>query len=226
MNKENKKNKKTLIALVVIAIAVTIAIIITTVLISLNSGSKNSDIIDNPSNPVEPDKPDDSKPDVPDKPDDNKPDVPGDDTPTLVEVKYGAPLLSYSIGQEFNIDEVVWSDTLKWYATHNGTDFKANKGDIVTAVYGGTVESVKYTTQNGYVITIKQTDGNTAQYMSLSSDILVEEGASVSKGTQIGYVSDSMSNEQNDGAHLHLEITDADGQWIDPMSMLPAATDK
>lgn len=226
MNKE-KKSKKTLIALIAIAIAVTVAIIITTVTISLNSGN-NDDIIDNPPvGPAEPENPGNNDPAEPDNPGGNVPDVPGgEDEPTLGDIKYGAPLLSYSLGQEFVIDGMVWSDTLKWYSTHNGTDFRTDKGAIVTAIYGGTVESINYTTQNGYVITVKQTDGNTAKYMSLSADALVEEGDSVSKGTQIGYVSDSMSNEQNDGAHLHLEITDANGEFIDPMSLLPAAADK
>ncbi len=231
MNKENKKNKKSLIALIVIAVAVVLAVIITTIALSVGKSGNQPPAID-PNNPTVPDDPSDpNEPNDPAKPDDPAvPDDPTDpsepDDPTSGQVKYGSPLLSYTVGQEFNIEEMVWSDTLKWYSTHNGTDFKAEKGAVVSAIYGGKVEKVAYTTQNGYTITIKQTDGNTAEYMSLSSETLVEEGDSVSVGTQIGYVSDSMSNEQNDGAHLHLELTDSEGNWVDPMSYLPAPTDK
>ena len=77
-----------------------------------------------------------------------------------------------------------------------------------------------------YVVTIEQSDGLTAIYKSLSADTLVEEGDAVTTGTPIGYVSDSMTSEQNDGAHLHLEMKDADGGYVDPMTKLPDGTEK
>lgn len=225
MNKENKKSKKTLIALIAIALAVVIAVVITTIAVSVGN---NNDVIDDssgPSTPADPSDPaDPSKPSDPADPP-NLPSDPDDET-TSGAISYGSPLISYTLGQEFNVSEMVWSNTLKWYSTHNGTDFKTDKGAVVSAIYGGTVDSIAYTTQYGYVITVNQTDGYTAQYMSLSNDIFVEEGDSVSKGTQLGYVSDSMSNEQNDGAHLHLEITDANGDFVDPMSLISPSEEK
>lgn len=228
MNKETRKNKKLYIALLICSVVAIIAIITTSLIIGLSSPS--SEPVDNPGNNVqEPDdgnntqKPD--EPDVPDVPDvPDNPDVP--DEPTGGEVKYGMPLSSYTAGQEYNVTDLVWSSTLHWFATHNGTDFTADAGAIVTSICDGTVQSVKYSTQDGYVVTIANADGNTAIYKSLSSNVLVEEGAAVSLGTQIGYVSDSMSSEQNEGAHLHLEMLDKNGDYLDPMSLLPASSDK
>ena len=225
MNKQTAKNKKLYIALLICSVVAIIAIVATSIIIGLNAG-KDTPVVDNPGGdvqqPEDPNKPDDVDPN-PDDP--NTPDVP--DEPTGGEVVYGNPISSYTAGQEFNITELVWSNTLHWYATHNGTDFMADAGSIVTSVCDGTVKSVKYTTQDGYVITIENSDGNTAIYKSLSADTLVEEGAAVVKGAQIGYVSDSMSGEQNDGPHLHLEILDKNGEYLDPMTLLPGSgTDK
>ena len=229
MNKENNKktNKKLYIALLICTVVAIIAIVATSVAIGLTSGG--GEPVDDPgtiTTPDDPQTPDDpSTPQTPDDPSDtNEPDEP--DEPTVTTPEYGMPLASYTLGQECKLTELVWSNTLHWYSTHNGTDFMADAGTQVNAVYDGTVTSVKYTTQEGYVVTIEQSDGLTAIYKSLSADTLVEEGDAVTTGTPIGYVSDSMTCEQNDGAHLHLEMKDADGGYVDPMTKLPDGTEK
>lgn len=229
MNKETgKRNKKLYIALLICSVVAIIAIVATSIAIGLNSGKIDAPV-DNPGgdvlNPGDDNQqgPDDTHNpgDITPNPDDGK------DDPAGTEVKYGLPLATYTEGQSFNVTELVWSNTLHWFATHNGTDFTADAGTIVTSICDGTVKSVKYTTQDGYVVTIENVDGNTAIYKSLSADTLVEEGAAVVKGAQIGYVSDSMSSEQNEGAHLHLEMLDKNGEYLDPMSLIPAqSTDK
>lgn len=224
MNKEIKKNKKLYIALLVFSIAAIIAIVTTSIVIGLNSGAHTP--VDNPIGPVQ--EPDDKVDDVVTPPDETTdPTDPDEDKPVVNPVKYGMPLSSYTAGQEYNVSDMVWSNTLQWFETHNGTDFIADAGSIVTSICDGTVKSVSYSTQNGYVIAIENSDGNTAFYMSLSDNTLVAEGASVARGSQIGFVSDSMQKEQNEGAHLHLEILDKNGEYVDPMSLLPASsTDK
>lgn len=229
MNNENRKNKKLFIALIACAAAAAIAIIAVSVVLGVTA-SREALPVDDPGGIVQ----DDQTPDDQDQPDDQQPEEPDDqqpdlnepDDPTSGELVYGAPLDAYELGQACVMDELVWSNTLHWYSTHNGTDFMADAGTQVNAVYDGTVTSVKYTTQEGYVVTIEQSDGLTAIYKSLSADTLVEEGDAVTTGTPIGYVSDSMTSEQNDGAHLHLEMKDADGGYVDPMTKLPDGTEK
>lgn len=224
MNNENKKaNKKLYIALLICTVVAVIAIIATSIILGVTSSSGPEDpITPGITDPTDPDK---NKPNEPD--DTNKPDEPNEpDEPTTTKPEYGMPIASYELGQECVLTELVWSNTLHWFSTHNGTDFTAEAGAQVKAVYDGKVTSVKYTTQDGYVITIEQSDGLIAKYKSLSADTLVEEGTTVTTGTPIGYVSDSMTSEQNDGAHLHLELTDANGDYIDPMTKLPAGSEK
>lgn len=229
MNNENRKNKKLFIALIACAAAAAIAIIAVSVVLGVTA-SREALPVDDPGGIVQDDQtPDDQdQPDdqPPEEPDDQQPDLNEPDDPTSGELVYGAPLDAYELGQACVTDELVWSNTLHWYSTHNGTDFMADAGTQVNAVYDGTVTSVKYTTQEGYVVTIEQSDGLTAIYKSLSADTLVEEGDAVTTGTPIGYVSDSMTSEQNDGAHLHLEMKDADGGYVDPMTKLPDGTEK
>lgn len=223
MNNENKKtNKKLYIALLICTVVAVIAIIATSIILGVTSTSSPNE----PSGPSinDPVNPDDN-PNNPNEP--NEPSDPNEPSePTTTTPEYGMPLASYELGQECVLTELVWSNTLHWFSTHNGTDFAAEANAQVKAVYDGKVTSVKYTTQDGYVITIEQSDGIVAQYKSLSADTLVEEGDTVTTGTPIGYVSDSMTSEQNDGAHLHLEFKDANGDYVDPMTKLPAGSEK
>ncbi|MBE5730798.1 MAG: M23 family metallopeptidase [Clostridiales bacterium] len=152
------------------------------------------------------------------------------DGPSIIEPsndqaqQYVMPLSEYTLGQDFS-DKLVYNQTLKQWRTHNGVDFIAAKGAEVMAIFGGTVESVESTTLEGTVITIKHKDGVTAIYKSLSTDVKVEAGQSVSAGDVIGTVDETMVTEKNEGAHLHLE-TKKDGQYISPLSLLPEGSDK
>lgn len=233
-----KPSKKFYIILLSGTVVAILAVVAVSLMIGLgvwkspdNSGETPVDNpIDNPG-----DNPSDTPTDDPggsptDDPGDSHTDDPGgtpadnpSDTP-VDTTTYKLPLSSYTIGKECSLSTVVWSSTLRWYETHNGTDFMAEKNTPVMAVYDGTVTQKGYTTQDGYVVSILQADGITATYKSLSSDIVVEVNDTVTAGMTIGYVSDSMASEQNDGAHLHLEMKDAENNFIDPMTKLPANT--
>lgn len=224
-NKERKPiNKKLYIAL----ISCITAAIVVIVAVSLAVGLRGADEPVGPGNtvvdiPDDTDKPDDT--DDTDDPDDTD-DTDAPDEPTVTVPEYSLPLSDCVLGAACSLEELVWSDTLQWYATHNGADFTAEAGTAVASVHDGEVESVGYTTRDGYTVTVAQTDGYTAVYKSLSADIPVEEGQTVAMGDTIGYVSDSMTSEQNAGAHLHLEILDGSGNYVDPMTLLDDATEK
>ncbi|MBQ7227674.1 MAG: M23 family metallopeptidase [Clostridia bacterium] len=241
MNNDKKQtNKKLYIALLVCTIAAIIAIVVTAIAVGVTSTTPNPDTpgITTPNDNIDPNKPSDGSGNgdgdnngegggtTPEQPDDQPSGTTPDDQPTATTPQYGSPLSSYTLGIECKLEELVWSNTLHWYSTHNGVDFHAEGTAEVLAVYDGTVTEVKYTTQDGYVITVAQTDGLTATYKSLSADTLVEEGDIITTGTTIGYISDSMMSEQNDGAHLHLEMRDGSGNYVDPMTKLPEGTEK
>ena len=232
-NKERKPMSKKMYITLIVCIAAAIVAIIT---VSLAVGlTRNPDTPTPPGSGIEvPDDPDlnddADKPDVPDdddQDDNDDSDMPDDDDePTITEPEYTLPMSNCVLGSECSLDELVWSNTLHWYSTHNGADFTAEEGAAVGAIHDGEVTSVGYTTQDGYTVSIAQTDGHTAVYKSLSADIAVEVGDIVAMGDVIGYVSDSMASEQNDGPHLHLEILDSVGNFVDPMTLLGEASEK
>ena len=215
MNKENKPvNKKLYVILLACAIAAIIAVVAVSLAVGLRGADKPAGPISGTETPDDSEEPDDAE--DPDEPDE----------PTATVPEYKMPIASYTLGQLCSLDELVWSDTLKWYATHNGTDFLAESGTEVCAIYDGEVTEVRYTTQDGYTVTVAQTDGYTAVYKSLGSDVAVEAGNTVAAGDAIGTVSDTMASEQNEGAHLHLEMIDSLGGYVDPLTLLPEGTDK
>ncbi len=228
-NKERKPiNKKLYIALISCVVAAIIAVIAVSLAVGLSRPDDQTgpgNVIDTPSDPDDNDQEDPGDTDGPDEPDEpDEPDKP--DEPTVTEPTYTLPLADCVLGAECSLDELVWSDTLHWYSTHNGADFTADEGAAVGAILDGEVTATGYTTQDGYTVTIKQTDGYTAVYKSLSADVTVEAGDVVASGDTIGYVSDSMTSEQNDGPHLHLEMLDAEGNYVDPMTLLGEAEEK
>lgn len=138
--------------------------------------------------------------------------------------KYVMPLSEYTLGKDFS-DKLVYNQTLKQWRTHNGVDFLAEKGTPVVAIMGGTVTSIENTTLEGTVITIEQTDGITAIYKSLSSEVEVEKDDVVKAGDVIGKVDTNMAIESKEGAHLHLEMK-KNGEYLSPLEYLPEGADK
>ncbi len=138
---------------------------------------------------------------------------------------YSAPLVDYTVGKEASLTKLVYSSTLNQWRTHNGIDLLTSAGSEVKCVGVGKVESVKDTILEGVVVTVSHEDGVVSIYKGLS-DVSVKEGDSVTGGTVLGKVSENMMTEQNDGAHLHFEMT-KDGKLVDPATFLPElATDK
>ncbi len=221
MDNNNEKkpiNKKAYIAAIICIAAAIIAIVAVSLAVGLTRGGDTpapggDPVIDVPA-PDDDEKPDDTE--DPDEPDE----------PTVTTPEYTLPLSECVLGSACSLEELVWSDTLHWYATHNGTDFTAEAGAPVLAIYDGEVTEVGYSTQDGYTVTVAQTDGFTSVYKSLSAETAVETGDTISAGDTLGYVSDSMTSEQNSGPHLHLEMTDAEGNLIDPMTKLDSASEK
>ncbi len=138
--------------------------------------------------------------------------------------KYVMPLKEYESGREFS-DKLVYNATLNQWRTHNGVDFKAEKGSEVMAVFGGKVLGIEETTLQGIVVSVEQTDGIIAYYMSLSSDVKVNVNDVIKAGQLIGYVDSTMAIERKEGPHLHLEMKKG-GEYVDPLEYLPDGSGK
>lgn len=117
--------------------------------------------------------------------------------------------------KEFAKDNLIYSETLEEWITHNGIDIKADKATIVKAVADGTVKSIKNDPRYGLTVTIEHTNGYISSYSSLLTAEFVKEGEKVTQGQTIGTVGNSAVFEVSEDNHLHFELI-KDGSNINP----------
>lgn len=125
-----------------------------------------------------------------------------------------APLDTINISHDYADDHLLEDKTTGFWQTHQGIDFAASEGAAVKAVYSGTIESVKNSTMDGAVVTLKISDTLKVVYKSMASEVLVSEGDKVDAGKQIGTVGTSVT-EKGEGIHLHIEVWQG-GKLVDP----------
>ena len=116
----------------------------------------------------------------------------------------------------FSGDDLVYQQTFGDWRVHAGADYLAEAGARVYAVSDGTVAEVVDDALWGTCVTIQLSDGRTAIYRGLEQDPKVSVDSSVKAGDVIGTVASVVPAETEQGAHLHLEIRDADGVALDP----------
>ena len=115
----------------------------------------------------------------------------------------------------FAKDNLIYSETLKEWVTHNGIDIKAEKTTVVKASEDGKVKSIKNDPRYGLTIVIEHQDGFETIYANLLSSEFVVEGENVKKGQSIGTVGNTASFESLDEPHLHFEVV-KDSVQVDP----------
>lgn len=114
--------------------------------------------------------------------------------------------------------ELVKSETLGDWRTHNGIDIAADKGKSVAAAANGEVEEVIEDPLWGFVVEIEHPGDITARYCGLDKNITVKEGDKVKAGQMIGVVG-YIPAESAMPDHLHLEFL-KDDKYIDPLSLI------
>lgn len=126
------------------------------------------------------------------------------------------PLASQEVVSAFS-SQLIYNPVMKDYRTHKGMDIKSEIGETVKSIGNGVVKSTRTDLLLGNVIEIEHGD-YTALYCGLGDTFLVKEGDIVTEGTAIGSVY-SVPFENNEAAHLHLEIT-KNGESVDPAEIL------
>lgn len=99
---------------------------------------------------------------------------------------------------------------------HTGVDLAAPTGTSIVAVTGGTVTLAGSYGACGTTVEIQSDDGWSMRYCHQSS-VAVSEGQTVEPGELIGYVG---STGNSTGPHLHLEILQPDGEFVNPIPLL------
>lgn len=104
----------------------------------------------------------------------------------------------------------------RWGRTHSGIDIDGYTGQPIVAAKGGRVVLASYYSGYGYSVIIDHGGGYATMYAHLSQ-VGTSKGATVSQGSQIGYVGCTGSCT---GDHLHFEVR-VNGSPTDPMPFLP-----
>lgn len=121
-----------------------------------------------------------------------------------------------TVTKNYSSGELVFSETMRDYRVHNGTDFAADRGSVVQSIGYGTVTKIYSDNLLGNVILINY--GNYDVYFcGLGSTSLVKVGDTVSPQQNIGSILE-VPSEVIEPSHLHLEVKSG-GNYIDPMSL-------
>ena len=119
----------------------------------------------------------------------------------------------------FAMDNLVYSETLDEWVTHNGIDIKADKATVVKAADDGKVIAIKNDPRYGITIIIEHDNGYETRYSNLLTAEFVNVGEKVTQGQTIGTVGNTGVFEIMDDPHLHFEIL-RNGEYIDPSLLM------
>ncbi len=125
----------------------------------------------------------------------------------------------------FSNGELVKSETLGYWETHDGVDIKGKVGKKVVAMTAGTVKKVIDDPLFGTEIIIDHGNNIEGHYYNLKKAVDVAEGDTVNSGEKIGAVGKTADVESKLPAHLHFGIKQ-NGKWIDPISFINPSAGK
>ncbi len=123
------------------------------------------------------------------------------------------------ISHPFSNGELVKSETLGVWKTHDGCDILCPLGTDVKSMSEGTVKEIKEDALWGVYVVIDQSNGIEVHYCGLAKELNVKAGQEIKQGEVIGKTSDTCQVEIVQPPHLHLGVKQS-GKWIDPMSVI------
>lgn len=152
-----------------------------------------------------------------------------EDTPPLVLNSFvpfdeGAVMLwpvQGEIALDYSADHVIYDPTLDQYRTTDSISIASVYGEPVAAAYGGVVDSVYQTREDGICVSTDLGNGWRATYSQLRGDLAVEPGDVVQMGDLIGYVNLPSIYTALLGEHIGFELTRNDAS-VDPTTYLAA----
>lgn len=123
------------------------------------------------------------------------------------------------VSHEFSNGELVKSETLGVWKTHDGVDILCELGTDVKSMSEGVVKEIKDDPLWGVYVIVEQSNGLDVQYCGLAKELNVKAGQEVKQGEIIGKTSDTNQCEIMQQPHLHLAVKQ-NGEWIDPLSVV------
>ncbi|MGN0978176.1 MAG: peptidoglycan DD-metalloendopeptidase family protein [Faecousia sp.] len=119
----------------------------------------------------------------------------------------------------YSMEALSYNQTTRDWRVHNGVDIAAEPGTEVCAAADGKVYTVYEDDAMGYTVVIRHDDGYTTKYSSLSENVTVKAGDTVTMGQVIGYADDTAIVETTLGSHVHFSVTCNDAP-MDPAEFL------
>ena len=144
------------------------------------------------------------------------------DTPTTkpskVPMKTGMPVSGQTVAG-YAMDCLSYNPTTRDWRVHNGIDIAADPQTQVCAAADGTVYTTYVDETMGTTVVIRHADGYVTKYSSLSAELNVSAGDTVTLGQVIGTVGNTALLESAVGDHVHFSVTHND-EPMDPMAFL------
>ena len=133
-------------------------------------------------------------------------------------LKTAAPVSGEAI-TGYAMEALSYNQTTRDWRVHNGVDYAAEPGTAVCAAADGKVYTVYEDDALGSTVVIRHDGGYTTKYSSLSADVPVKAGDTVTVGQTIGYAGDTAIVETTLGTHVHFSVTVQD-EPMDPLEFL------
>ena len=134
-----------------------------------------------------------------------------------ISAKFIWPVASRQVSQAYSAGAPVYSQTMKDWRIHTGTDLSAQAGEEVLACANGQVLETATDPLLGNLVTIEHGDF-VFSYCGLGEDFAVSPGDTVAQGQVIGAIT-AAPHESAESPHLHLEVR-RDQVCLDPQSLL------
>jgi len=139
------------------------------------------------------------------------------ETPAPEEkVTYTKPVVGEPI-EKFSGNNMIFSETMDDFRTHNGQDFACNSGEEIFAVAKGVVTDIYEDDFLGLCLQIEHPDGIITKYCALS-EAKVNIGDKIEGGSAVAIAGSSAKGESAKGIHLHFEALKG-GVYINPETL-------
>lgn len=119
----------------------------------------------------------------------------------------------------YSMEALSYNQTTRDWRVHNGVDLAAEDGAPVAAAADGTVYTTYEDDTLGHTVVIRHQDGYTTRYSSLTENLAVKPGDTVTAGQTIGYAGATAIVEVTLGTHVHFSVTHND-EPMDPAAFL------
>lgn len=123
------------------------------------------------------------------------------------------------ISHPYSNGELVKSETLGVWKTHDGCDIDCALGTEVRSMSDGVVMEITEDPLWGVCVVTEQGNGIEVHYCGLAKELQVKVGQELAEGAVIGVTGDTCQVEIVQQPHLHLGVKQG-GKWIDPMSVI------